>query len=112
MPVGAPEVGEPSPLSGDVAPSADLTIAFCAGTASQLNKSAAIVRSIRGMGVTCIARHALRRSGPPRQRNLAGRGHARGPKMVECGYAVSLGHLTGGRLAEGREASPTAGVID
>src|SRR4051794_7892272 len=97
MPVGAPEVGEPSPLSGDVAPSADLTTAFCAGTASQLNKSAAIVRSIRGMGVTCIARRSLRRSGPPRQRNLAGRGHARGPKMVECGYAVSLGHLTGVR---------------
>jgi hypothetical protein len=64
MPVGAPEVGEPSPLSGDVAPSADLTTAFCAGAATQLTKSAAMVRSTRGMDITCIARHALRRSDP------------------------------------------------
>jgi hypothetical protein len=30
MPVGAPEVGEPSPLSGDVAPSAGIVAALCA----------------------------------------------------------------------------------
>ena len=100
MPVGAPEVGEPSPLSGDVAPSTDLTTAFCAGTASQLNKSAAIVRSIRGMGVTCIARHALRRSGPLHTSETSPcRSHARCPKMVVCRYAVSLGDLTGDRQA-------------
>lgn len=30
MPVGAPEVDEPSPLSGDVAPSAGIVAALCA----------------------------------------------------------------------------------
>jgi hypothetical protein len=55
-PVGAPDVGELSPPSGDVAPSAGVLRAVCAWPSPQLNKIAVIVRSSRGMDVTCDGR--------------------------------------------------------